>query len=225
MNARAAYSGMGFPFTVTDNSYTLSGGVSGGTLSIDTTLTAAIPLDLTAGIGVAPDLMRNWSCSNCTGSADAIDFSQAPAQNRPLYTYSNRTYTCTANLPNIPNSLDLNSPPDYQMIGNFDSLILNVSTPDTGPNATLYLSSRNPNVNQVTGAFSFFDVLGDLKTAGIRTVTPTTTSGVQPNDIITAPGANSWLAALSVAIAIDHDLTTEPAAQCPVVTVTWQATR
>jgi hypothetical protein len=224
----------GFPFTIGDNSYSTPG-VDGGTLSINTTLTGGslppVPYDPSSGLIAIPDIMRNWSCSSCTGTAQAIDWSQAPAQGQPLWTYTNRTYTCTANIPNIPDSLDLNNPPGFAEVGNWVSLTLNVSTADTGPLSSVNLSDLGGFlhlVNQSTGTETFYTLAINLKIAGSRVITPTTVTGAQTGDSVSAPGANSYVVgdtSSSAHINIDQNLTTEPAAQCPVLTMTWQVTR
>jgi len=107
---------VGFPYTITDNFCTGGGADTcfGGTgtlvtnLSLSSPLTPPVPADASNGQVGLPDPLRNWSCSNCTGSPAAIDLSQASAQNQPLYTYTNRTYTCAGNVPHVPGSIDIN---------------------------------------------------------------------------------------------------------------------
>jgi hypothetical protein len=224
--------GVGFPFTITDHSY--NSGTS--TLTINTTLSGAslppVPTDVSGNIAASIDTVRDWACSNCTGSPDAIDYSQAPAQHQPLYTYSKRSYTCANNVSNVANSIDLNSGTLFTVEGNWVSLTVNVSRADTSATATVTLDPGSPFgnlpvVNQVTGAVTSWGSGGsvvDLKAAGTRVITPTAVTGAQGADSLTPPGANSYIALNPSSLGATN-VSAESAAQCPVVSIEWKATR
>jgi hypothetical protein len=99
-----------------------------------------------------------WTCSGCTGVADAVDFAGAPP-NTPMYSYSKRTYT---------NSSSLDS---HLIIGSTTSIKFNVTQ--------AYTVSASPLTMQVVeqgvvpaGTAQFYGPTIDLRTAGLRTVTP-----------------------------------------------------
>jgi len=225
----------GYEFQVTDIS------ANAGTTSVQTTLsnvnadfapgtTANLPI---AGvppnqfINMMQDHVRNWQCTNCTGSPDAITMSLPGAQSQPIFTYSKLTYTCKNNLPNVPNSYDINNPPQYKIFGNFVSMTIDVSRADTGTIAPTpfifhaWNSNDNyPNTNQTTGVTSFsFGDLVNLRIAGTRTITTSGTSGGQIGDSLTAH--NAWAAYGPDTVSVHNigDISAEPADQCPVVSV------
>src|SRR5262249_2068458 len=66
-----------------------------------------------------------FTCSNCTGSPDALDLSQAPG-GAPIYSYSKRTYT-GANLLPYPNN-----PQTMYLWGTVSSVKLTVDNPYSG---------------------------------------------------------------------------------------------
>jgi hypothetical protein len=115
-----------------------------------------------------------FTCSACTGSEDALDLSQAPA-GAPIYSYSRRTYN---------GSLVGNANP-ANLWGRLVSMKLNVATPYTGP--------ANPATLNVTGQFGYPTILAngatyqyvpvlDLKSSGVRVVTPSSVSGQASGD-------------------------------------------
>jgi hypothetical protein len=229
----------GFQFRITDNSFSPnSTNNTVGTFTVQTSITgASLPGGMVAAAGpkAIPDYNRSWSCSNCTGSLDAVDLSQAGAQNAPLYTYSKRTYTCKNNLPNIPNSIDINSntttPTNGPFIsGNFVFLKINVIQADTtGATPGLFDPTSKfgnyPTIDQTSGAGGSIGESIDLTHTGLRTINPTTTSGAVGSDVLTAPGANQWLGGGQTNPWLATDLSSELAASCPVVSVEWQADR
>jgi hypothetical protein len=176
---------------------------------------------------VVADPMPSWSCSGCTGSVDAIDLSQAGAQAAPIYSYSSRTYTCTNNLGNVVNSIDINSPPNFNIWGTLVSVTINVSTADTGGNSSLPLNvaaefNNMPTISPSAVVGSFGPIVS-LKTAGTRTITPSGVTGTQTGDTLASPGTVAFTGETVPYLATS--LTGETAGQCPVVTVTWQTSR
>ena len=63
----------------------------------------ALQLGTSTNIGVRTHPAPQFTCTNCTGSADAIDLSGAPA-GAPLWSYSSRTYTSTTAAETAPTS-------------------------------------------------------------------------------------------------------------------------
>jgi hypothetical protein len=99
-----------------------------------------------------------WTCTNCTGIADAIDFAGAPAAT-PMYSYSKRTYT---------NSTSLASHPVY---GKVTSIKFNVTQAYTGSTTPLVFQMVENTVIPA-GTTTFYVANIDLRTAGLRTITP-----------------------------------------------------
>lgn len=176
------------------------------------------------------DPMRNWNCSNCTGSPFALEASMPPAQGVPIETYSNRTYTCTNNLPNVPNGIALDAGADsFPLFGAWQNVTVNVTQADTNPSDTgpLAFFTTGWTIDTGTGATSF---LGngneniDLKHTGTRIITGTATIGLQGSDVFAAPGINTWVAN-GPSVGTANTWGNGPAAQCPVFNVTWQLAR
>src|SRR5262249_1004192 len=140
-----------------------------------------------------------WQCANCIGSVDAINMSLPGAQNQPIFAYSNLTYTCKNNLPNVPNSNDINNPPQYKIFGKFVSMTINVSQADTGENEpppfifhAWNTKDNYAGTDQTTGITTLS--LGDLvnlRIAGTRQILTGGTSGSQTGDSLTAH--NTWV--------------------------------
>ena len=208
--------------------------------SVSTSLSGSLPmLPLEAGTGnliIVADPYPSVTCSNCTGSPDAADMSQAGAQNEPLYTYSNRIYTCTNNIANIQAAnpgvpvVDFNDPPSNlgpEMWGTFDSLSVDVLRPDTGaaspvtffPNNQFGIYVINPAGSEVTWGSQVIN----LKITGARTITPSGASGAQSGDTLSSPGEVTL--GLPTGPNTITGMTSELASRCAVVQVTWQSTR
>ena len=232
----------GFMFTVGDSSCSGGGANTcfGGTGTVATSISYGGSLsppvtansDPTVAFTITKDPLRNWSCSNCTGSLQALELSAAPAQNQPLFVYSNRTYTCTANLPNVPNSDDINNSQLTPVLGNLtaNGLTINVTTADTSAGANTLGFALMRVINQSTGTQSFYNGAGalqiDLKTTGLRKIAPTANTGFTGADVNPGPpGANSFFSGLSMSVSGSKDMTHTAAVQCPVVTVTWNLSR
>ena len=221
----------GFEFHVTG----LSQSSPNFSIATDSSLNAIPGIPASAGsIYVAPDPYPNWSCTNCTGSVDAVDYSQSGAQNAPLYTYSNRIYTCTAGVatvqaanPGVP-VIDINSPVVVNAWGTVVSVSIDVTQVDTNSHATLPFNILGPfqaqAIDNTSGAqvTTFAPVVSLLHT-GVRTVTQTTTSGSQTGDTLAASG-NISLSGVETP-SESTSLTGETAATCPIVSITIQDTR
>ena len=225
----------GFEFTVGDNFF--HAGVGGRSYAINTSISGANLPPYPLG-GSSPnqfanatvDHMRNWNCTNCTGSVDAVDYSQAGAQGVPLWTYSSRTYTCTANMPNVPNAIDINNAPALNIWGFWGTLTIDVSTSDTSGTSPQLIDIMNapgnlPIVNQTTGSRTTIGEEIDLAAAGTRTITTTSVTGAQTNDTLSAPGSAVATAGGVTQPTPVNNIDAEPASKCPVVTVTWRLSR
>jgi hypothetical protein len=132
---------------------------SGNFINIATTVPGAYPtVPLTGGKSYIQVQAPKWTCTNCSGNAQAVDFSGAPA-NTPIFSYSARSYT---NLTPLVNS---------NLWGKVTSIKINVTQAYTG--------STNPmrfNPSSVTiipaGTTSNWNVNINLRQAGLRTITP-----------------------------------------------------
>lgn len=127
---------------------------------IATTLSSGYPnVPLTSGKSYLAVQMPFWTCTNCSGSAQAVDFSGAPP-NIPFASYSNRTWTNST--PLVP----------FPLWGKVKSIKLNVKQPYKG--STNALKFNLPNATVVpAGKTIFWDAFVDLRTPGLRTITPT----------------------------------------------------
>jgi hypothetical protein len=125
-----------------------------------------------------------FTCTNCTGSADAVDLSQAPP-GAPLYSYSKRTYSGGASMPPV------------NLWGNVQSIKVSI-TPSSDP---IQLEAY---VALVTSKYAqaAYNPFFNLKIAGQRTITPSSVAGQQPGDTnLSLPDFASWFSTgLSYAI-------------------------
>ena len=208
--------------------------------SVSTSLSGGFPrLPLEAGTGnliIVADPYPNWVCSSCSGSPDALDGSQAGAQNAPFYTFSKRLYTCAANVaaveagnPGVP-VIDFNNPPGNlgpEMWGAFDWLSIDVLTPDTSAASPITFFPNNQFgiyvISSVGSKVAWGSQVINLKVTGTRTITPSGTSGAQSGDTLSSPG-NVTLG-LPTSPNTATSMTGKSASQCAVVQVTWQSTR
>lgn len=228
-NGRAFFVGQfayeGFPFTVKGLSLVING--SNYITNVRTSLTGGALPTLPGTLSLQTDPLPVWNCSLCTGSPQAIDLSQAAAQGAPIFTYTSRTYTCAANIANVPGSYDINSPPtDLANIwGAPVSITANVSVADTSATTPLpwhALGQFGIGYTNTSGAAAQLDEIISLKTAGVRTMTPTTTAGAQTGDTLVNLSA---VAALGATVAPFNPGALNVAGTCPVVTLTLQTTR
>ncbi len=207
----------GFPFTI--NSLT----TGGGNVLVGTTLSGSsfptLPLQGGTDLFIQTDPMPLWSCVSCIGSVDAIDYSQAGAQNAPIYTYSSRTYTCAAKA--TGNQLDINNPPVLNMWGVPTLITVAVTTADTSVTTPLPFS-MGTNYTNTSGALASITETVGLKTTGTRTMTPITTTGGQVGDTLVDLSA---VANFGGQFQPDSPGVANNAGTCPVVTVTVQTTR
>ncbi len=104
-----------------------------------------------------------------TGCSDIVDFSQALG-NRPIYEYSRRTY-----IGNIGHSS-----PGANVWGKLVFIKINVTTAYVGSSSTLLVHIANQFgtfVMDDANVATQWDIVIDLKTAGLRTITPSAVTG------------------------------------------------
>lgn len=132
---------------------------SGNFVNIATTLAGAFPTTpLTGGLAYLQVQGPKWTCTNCSGNAQAVDFSGAPAA-IPLASYSNRSYANSTTLVNSP------------LWGKLVSATINVSDAYTGSTTPLTFSFSESGVLP-TGVASGWGGTINLRQAGIRVITP-----------------------------------------------------
>lgn len=166
---------------------------------------------------VTPHACPKLTMTNCTGSVEALSFSQAPA-NAPIQSYQKVTYDSS-----IRSQYNVQQArwPTWPAYGNLVSVKINVTKAATVAGVVtanlggfFHLIPPGPNYREKND-WSF---IVDLKTAGLRTVTPTTVTGAAGADSIAAPGP-LWLQGTNVTIMTD--ITAAPDEQWPVFTVEW----
>lgn len=204
---------LGAPFIVT-NVYQ-----DATNLYFDTTL-ATLPT-FTGTFTVNQSLCQH-SCpsliaSNVTGNDTAIMLGKQ-AKELPIFSYAHKVYS--ADLSNV----NPGSPGGAQQIyqwGTLVSLKVNVIQADTGANGTLTLhpiGKFGANTMNASNAYFQFDLTINLKTAGVRTVTPTNVTGNVTGDVISAPGA-VWFIQWGLAPWISASIAANTPAQMPIVEI------
>jgi hypothetical protein len=155
----------------------------GSNTYVRTSLPGGFPnLQLGAGtnIGVRTHPAPQFTCTNCSGSPDAVDLSGAPA-GAPLWSYSSRTYASTTTAQLIPvwgQLVNLTITPtttyagsssiNFNLDGPFVALLNTTSTPMWNPAITPTMAAQ-------------------------RVVSQTIASSAQPGDSLAPPGVGAWL--------------------------------
>jgi len=189
------------PFSVTDITQT------GTTTYVHTSLGGGLPPIFGGVASVKTDPAPEFTCTNCTGSADAVDLSGAPP-GAPLWSYSKRTYTGNTASALIP------------IFGKLDSVEVNVTTPYTG-GSSLNFNLDGPFI--LTGtARTIWSPTVNPKVAGERDITATTTSGAQSGDSITAPGQGTWLLNNQITPQFNTNISGQSTSSWPVITLEMQ---
>jgi len=150
---------------------------------VTTTLPGGFPTMPTNGPGAtvkvhpAPQL----TCTNCTGSFDAVAFSSAPP-GAPAYSYWLQTTTGAT------------TPAVIGVWGSMVSVTMTVG-PVYGGASSPTFSLDGPFVDYLntTTRTVWSGEIVNPKVGGQRVMLPTTTSGAQSGDTITAPGGGAWL--------------------------------
>lgn len=114
--------------------------------------------------------VRTATFENVTGSATALDLSQSAARNRPLWSYTKRTFDGTEKT---------NTYPDINIYGTVVSIKINVLTAYTGVRPTLNVGfTQFDNMSVVTnGALVTYAPRINLKQTGERIITPSGVTG------------------------------------------------
>lgn len=161
---------------------------------IDTDLNGWPPMQLGGGTDMSlithPAPLATFI--NCTGCADAIDYSNPKAQGKPLYSYSNRTYAGVASGAMIalvnPIYSDTEGP---RLWGTIVSVTVTVGTAFTTPGPlSLNLFGRfvTGAADPLTGNTTTWAPVVDLKTPGTRTITATAFNNLGADNLGPAPG-------------------------------------
>ncbi len=197
-----AYPYEGGPFTILDlwqdATYTY----------ISTTLTGGYPtLPLAGGhLNLRTNPSPNFKC-NCTGSVNAVGLSFATARQSFSvfgYPYAGNISTTQAVIP---------------VFGPMDSVTFIVTKPYTGTRPSLPLTLDGPFVINSAGLQVIWNPSIDLKTAGVRVVTPTTVTGAVGADSLTAPGAGTWLLNDQMTPKVAFDISGEDPSVYPSITI------
>jgi len=182
---------------------------------IQTNLTGgfpAVPLD-GGNLYMNNDPAPEFTCTNCTGGADAVDLSQSPA-GAPIYSYSKRTYTGGTLLP-YPNQ-----PPFPTLWGKLVSITLSVSKPYTGALGTLTLQATDEPTLESNDSFFRYTPVINLKIAGDRIITPSGVTGAQSADSALSLPGNVWFTgAAFLGPNISSNISGEDPSTWPIVTI------
>jgi hypothetical protein len=177
---------------------------------IKTSLTGrfpSLPTDPSHGLNIYAHPAPKFTCTNCTGSVDAIDISQAPA-GLPIFSYTRRTYTG-----------NLGTAPNVTLWGNLVKIIINVMTPYTGAQSALTLSPFGAYGTQIisSGVATSYNPTINLKIAGERNIFQSSVSGAQSGDSISAPGP-IWFES-TMRPSLSADISAEPPSVWPSFTI------
>jgi hypothetical protein len=164
---------------------------------VTTTMSDGFPSLGAVNLALNVDPAVNSTFINDTGSPEALSLSQAPAGS-PLYSYSNHTYT--GNFGNTPS---------FEQWGKLVSIKIDVTKPYTGSKPSLDVEALgqfgsfvlNPN-----GSISEIDPTINLKVAGERDITPTSVTGLQSGDNISAPGPITFTGSLNAFMGLNGTL-------------------
>jgi hypothetical protein len=117
---------------------------------------------------------RSVYFDNCTGSALVTDLCQPSAQNRPLYSYTKRSYN---------GSTGATGADPITMWGNITSIKVNVITPYTNSGTlTVGLAQFDNLAVIVNGVYTTYGPRINLKVTGERVITVGSTTGAQTGD-------------------------------------------
>lgn len=134
---------------------------SGGFINIATTVPSGFPtVPLSSGIANLQVQGPKWTCTNCSGTAQMVDFSGAPP-NIPIFSYSRRSF-------------DNNTPlTSWNVWGKVTSIKINVTTAYAGAAVPGTFRVNLPEETVVpAGTTTFWNPLINLKQVGLRTITP-----------------------------------------------------
>jgi hypothetical protein len=174
----------------------------------------SLPMHSTGGLSIYGHPAPKFTCTNCTGGADAIDLAQAPA-GAPIFSYSKRTFT--GNQLPVWTGQTLS----YARIwGTIVSVKINVTKPYTGTQPTLTLNALGPyGIAAISpdGSQTGLSAAINLKIAGERDIFPSSVIGTQSGDIISVPGP-MWFQ-LGYSPTVSADISGESPSVWPTVTI------
>lgn len=186
-------------------------------LYFDTTLSALPSYSGvgTASIGICQHPCPRLTADNITGADFAIALGKATKE-LPAFSYAHKVY-CEDLVQTGTTAVTQ----AIQQWGTLVSLKVNVIRADTGPSGTLTMNPLNQNgalVLNPSNATVPFNPVINLKTAGVRTVTPTTVTGNVAGDTISAPGA-IWFIQPALQPWMSANITTNTPVQMPIVEI------
>lgn len=153
-----------------------------------------------------------WKGFGNSGCADIIDLNNAGAQSKPLFSYSNRTYTGNT----LPNASTF-----FPMWGQLSAVNVNVTQAYTGTQSTLTAEMLGQfggdflSVDRTT-VFSYNPIL-NLKQTGTRNITPTVISAQSGDTLGSAPGT-VWFAG-STGMFANHVISGEASGLWPIFSI------
>jgi hypothetical protein len=167
-----------------------------------------LPTDPSHGLNIYAHPAPKFTCTNCTGSVDAMDLSQTGAQGQPLFSYSKRTYSGSTQ-----------RPPWFTIWGNMVKLSINVTTPYTGIQPTLTLTPLGASGTAVISSEVSinYNPAINLKIAGEREIFPNSIVGAQSGDSIPIPGT-IWFEQ-GIWPYLSADISGEPSSVWPTFTI------
>lgn len=165
-----------------------------------------MPLNASGGVDVFVHPAPKFTCTNCTGSDDAIDLSNPGAAGVPIWSYSKRIYTQANGAPTTP---------VVPLFGALTSLNVTVNSASSAAGAMTF-NINNPFV-QIEGSSSTSTHWNPIVNAKVasgtpRNMTQTTTSGAQSGDTLVAAGTGARL----VNDQVSPEFSTAPAGGDPV---------
>jgi hypothetical protein len=166
-----------------------------------------LPTDPNNGLSIYVHPAPKFTCSNCTGGADAVDLSQAPP-GAPLFSYSKRTYDGSKQVS-----------PLITIWGSLVQFSVNVTKAYSGTQSQLVLRPFGDGGAAIVsnGVAQGYNPQINLKVAGERDVFPNSINGAQPGDNISIPGT-IWIQN-TVFPWMSADLSAEPSSVWPTFTI------
>lgn len=164
---------------------------------------------------------RSVRFENCVGTgtsaqqATIADLSQSAAWDRPIYSYSKRTYDGTTGTSGAPS---------VNIQGKLVSIKVNVTKAYTGAGTLNMGFSPFNNQKMVTGpsasSYGSYGPRFNLKIAGERVITPGSTTGTQSGDSNLDLATAVWFPDLT-GCSISRDISAEPSGDWPSFTIEW----
>lgn len=156
-----------------------------------------------------------WYGTGNTGGADAVDFSQAGAQGKPLWSYSKRSYS----------DGNLLTQPDVPVWGALTAINVVVSIAYSGTQPTLNLEVGGNGGGDFIAADRTLTVTVDpfvnLMQTGTRTITPASVTSQSGDSLGSAPG-NIWCCGVRNIFA-NHDISMESSGTWPTFSIEYIA--